>query len=157
MSQITGCNYIGQGIIDVAAQSVAENHDDTSRFYIKTVEYQECREYIICRENPDGEVAEIVNMGVREQPLIIEDGRIYYSTGLELVSVDFDGENKKTFSDGGDEIIIEQIYYVDGEWLYCAGRKQTEIYDDPATADGVHYPRTIYKVKADFSEYSEIR
>jgi len=130
----------------------------TNGFFMKKVEYQECNEYIVCYRSPNGEVVEIVNIGIREQPLIIVNDRIYYATGSSLVSVNPEGEDEKFLNpDNGDtfELMIDMVDE-DGEWLYCSGRKMVEIYGDPVALDGVHFLPADFRVKPDFSEYSVV-
>jgi len=137
---------------------VYEEDYSTNPFFMKTVEYQECNEYIVCYRSPNGEVVEIVNIGEREQPLVIVNERIYYATGLALVSVNLEGGNKKVLNpDNGDtfELMIDMVDE-GGEWLYCSGRKMVEIYGDPVALDGVHFLPADFRVKPDFTEYSVI-
>jgi len=139
-------------------RNIYEEYYGPTGFFIKTVEYQECNEYVVCFRSPTGEVAEIVNIGTREQPLIIVNERIYYATGLSLVSVNLEGGDKKALNpDNGDtfESMIDMVDE-DGEWLYCSGRKMVEIYGDPVALDGVHFLPADFRVKPDFSEYSVV-
>ena len=130
---------------------------DVSRFFVKTVEKQLCNEYIVCYEKSNSETVEVVNMGIADQKLIIAGQRIFYSTGYTLLSVDFEGANEIVLEKNPeDDIIFEKITSTDDEWLYCEGRKMVEIYGDPTALDGVHFIPTKFKVKIDFSEYSEI-
>jgi len=142
----------------VILSGMYEQDYSTNRFFMKKVEYQECNEYIVCSRSPTGEVAEIVNIGPREQPLIIVNKRIYYATGISLVSVNLEGGDQKVLNpDNGDnfELMID-IVDEGGEWLYCSGRKMVEIYGDPVALDGVHFLPADFRVKPDFSEYSVI-
>ena len=142
----------------VILSGMYERDYSTNGFFIKKVEYQECNEYIVCHRFYTGEVTEIVNIGIREQPLIIVNERIYYATGLSLVSVNLGGGDQKVLNpDNGDtfELMIDMVDE-DGEWLYCSGRKMVEIYGDPVALDGVHFLPAHFRVKPDFSEYSEV-
>ena len=129
---------------------------DISRFFVKIVDNQECNEYIVCYEKENGNTIEIVNMGIEKQKLIISGQRIFYSTGFTLISVDFEGENEMLLEKNQDsDISFEKITSTDNEWLYCEGRKMVEIHEDPTALDGIHYIPAKFKVKIDFSEYSE--
>jgi len=142
----------------VILSGMYERDYSTNGFFIKKVEYQECNEYIVCHRFHTGEVTEIVNIGIREQPLIIVNERIYYATGIDLVSVNLKGEDAKRLRRDEGHSFELMIDMVDegGEWLYCSGRKMVEIYGDPVALDGVHFLPAHFRVKPDFSQYSVV-
>lgn len=147
---LVGCSHSSLPTEEDSLSEIQEY--DVSRFYIKTVHYELCNEYIVCYGN---DKHEIVNIGTTPQPLIITNDRIFYCCYGSLASTDFDGKEQE-LSHFNDDIAVEQINSTDGEWLYCSGKKRVEIYNDPVALDGVHFIPANFKVKIDFSEYSEI-
>ena len=159
MLLIISCAVLTTLIIGCASSNLnaEDSNYDIDRFFVKTVEYVMCNEYIICYKKANGEIKEIINMGISEQRLIIVHQRIFLSTGYTLLSVDFDGKDETVCQiNPDDDIIFENITSADDEWLYCDGRKRVEIYGDPVALDGSHYILAKFKVKVDFSEYSEV-
>lgn len=86
-------------------------------------------------------VEEIAALGAERQPLAIEKGRIYFTEGSRLVSVDMEGEDRlETVLEGMPE--GTHITYADGENFYCVA--------DPADI-------TCWRVsKADQSDWARI-
>ena len=161
---LAGCKATN-GMPNVPDATVESGHSieaekptyDESEFFVKTIEYQECNEYVLCYRHEDGTIDELVNMGTQESPFYIIGERIYYTQGDTLISISFTGEDKKTLYDDSEaNISFNEILHVENDWLYCSGTKWEEIYDDPAALDGPHRVPIVTKVKTDFSEFHEI-
>jgi len=151
------CYSIVTLILSACTSTVSDTSDyDVTRFFVQTVGNVMSNENIVCYEEASGEIIEVINVGMEEQPLIIVERRIFYVSDLQLVSVDFEGKDRIVHQKNDDDITFTKITSADGEWLYCDGYKRVEIYGDPVALDGDHSVRAKYRVKVDFSEYSEM-
>jgi hypothetical protein len=128
---------------------------EPNRYFIKKVAHREANDYIVCYGSPEGESVEIVNIGQREQPLTMVNGRIYYATGISLISVNLQGKDQKILNPNKSDT-FETVTGSDENWVYCAGTRQVEILGDPVALDGVHHAPAEYRVAADFSSYEEV-
>jgi hypothetical protein len=112
--------------------------------------------YSICYETPDGEITKIVDLGPREQPLIILGERIFYLGG-GLCSVDFYGNDKKIFDFPVESgFSMGEIIGTEGDYILCEAYKSVEIYNDPNAVDGFHTMRVDCMIKSDFSDWYEV-
>jgi hypothetical protein len=162
---LTGCNmgydydlYLGDDLHLMENTEEAHDSFNASQFFVKTVTTPMQHEYFICYRNPDGSETEITSMGLQQNPYYIIGDRIYYTHYDSLVSVDFNGNDKKTLYDWSEEFYsFHWIDSVEGDWLICSGAKWQEIYGDPVALDGMHRVTAYTRVKTDFSEFHEIR
>lgn len=142
-------------VSNATSSSGLENADlDPNNFYLKSVENIEATEYFIAYRYPNGDTKDIVNLGISPTSFHVVGERIYYATGLELVSVDFSGENKITLHDESKKgIAFTTIDSVKEGWIYCSGTQTIYLNNDPVALDGAHCLPAKIKVKMDFSEY----
>ena len=155
---LTGCgnvNSLYEGANDLQHEENSDIFDET-RFFIKTVEYQECNEYFIYYRNPDGSETEVTEIGIQESAYHIIDNRIYFVQGDALISVNFTGGDRQyLYDDSSENISFNSIDSTDDEWLYCIGTKYQEIHSDSGEFEVVQRVPVKTKVKADFSEFYE--
>jgi len=152
----TGCDGFHDAIFEEEDIDVPEEQYDLDNFFVKEVEKFDCNAYILCYEHRDGEVTEIVDMGFERHNFVVVEDRIYYVKGSTLTSIDFTGQDKRTFHAAECEVEPREVmYYADG-WLYCQGTKMIEIYGDPVAVDGPHAVTGFMKIKIDFSGCEEV-
>lgn len=151
----TGCGDFHDAIFEEENINIPEVYD-ADNFFVKEVEQFDCNAYILCYEHRGGEVTEIADMGFEQHNFVIVEDRIYYVNGSTLTSIDFTGQDKKTFSDPEQVLsFLNVLRYEDG-WLYCSSVKMVEIYGDPVAVDGPHAVYILSRVKIDFSRCEEV-
>lgn len=151
-----GCDEFHNAIFEEENIDIPEEEYDPDNFFVKEEKEPECYSYTLCYEHMDGEVTEIVDLGMEYHNFVIVEDRIYYVNGSTLTSIDFAGQDKETFHDAECEVKPREVmYYADG-WLYCHGVKMVEIYGDPVALDGPHAVTGFMKVKIDFSGCEEV-
>lgn len=154
---LSGC-AAGKQTNDHPVSDTSKASDDASRLFVQKVEYQEGDEYFVSYKNQDGSVVKIDEISDGGQLLAAAGQRVYYATGVVLVSVNFEGKDRKIFQDSSpNRFSFARINSVSDGWLYCSGKKMTEIYGDPVAADGAQFVPANMKVKTDFTECEEIK
>lgn len=107
-----GCDDFHNAIFEEENIDIPEEKYDADRFFVKEEAEPECYSYTLCYEHADGEVTKIVDFGAENKNFVIVDDRIYYGSG-NIVSIDFTGQDRKTFSD--PDIGFEDVLrYEDG-------------------------------------------
>ena len=113
--------------------------------------------YAICYRYADGDVAEVADLGTEESPFLVYGGRIYYTQGETLCSVDKTGADLQTlYDDSQEQFSFERVFRAEEGWIYCRGGKWADITDDPAALPGPHWAEAVTRVKADLSGFEEV-
>ena len=157
----TGCT--NSDLISSSSSSLINSSTkefDVSQFFIYRVDNPMCNEYSVCYRENDGSVTTIVELGMNKQSLVIVGERIYYATGTDIVSVNFEGKEMESFHEktGNDfeDFTFESVDSVQDSWITCTGYKHVEIYGDPVALDGHHFLAVTIKVNTDLTEIEEI-
>ena len=127
----------------------------TPVFLVQKEEQAEATAYRICRENVDGSVTVIADLGVdNDTPFFLLEERLYYTAGGSLCSVDFEGKNPKMLYDSSEEqVSFERITMAEDGWIYCRGTYWQEVSDDPAALPGPHRVKVTTRATADLTNF----
>jgi hypothetical protein len=132
-----------------------ERVEEVPTFFTEEEKQAEATCYRICRQNTDGSVTVVADLGAENNtPFFLLEERVYYTAGGSLWSVNFDGEEEKVLYDSSEEqFSFDRITMAEDGWIYCRGTCWREITDDPAALPGPHRVKATARAKADLSEF----
>ena len=107
----TGCDNFHNAIFEEENVDIPEEEYMAERFFVKEVDGPMSDSFILCYEHWDGEITEIVDLGMEQCNYMIVENRIYYVNGSTLTSIGFDGQDRQTFHDEGCEVEPRGVLY----------------------------------------------
>ncbi|MBO5953588.1 MAG: hypothetical protein J6Q53_05675 [Oscillospiraceae bacterium] len=110
--------------------------------------------YYICYENDNDRIVEVGNKG----PFFVWDNRLYF-VDSQLYSVDFRGNDRLMMEFPEEEHVagVNSLYRIENGWIYCSVSRYEEKNTDPYASPGLHVVNKDYKIKIDFTDYTEIK